>query len=83
MKENDLIELGFEKVIGELDEPDWYYYTYDFTNDLSLISCGSDELEDGEWTVEFFEADEFQSKSKIDILQLIKAVEKIKKKVSK
>ena len=80
MTEKDLIDLGFEKVIGELDEPDWYYYTYDFAPGLSLISCGSDELVDGEWVVEFFEADEFQSKSKIDILQVIRAIERIKKK---
>jgi hypothetical protein len=80
MTEKDLVDLGFEKCIGELDEPDWYYYTYDFASGLSLISCGSDELIDGEWVVEFFEATEFQSKSKIDILQVIRAIEKIKKK---
>jgi hypothetical protein len=79
MTEKDLIDLGFEKVIGELDEPDWYYYTYDFSPGLSLISCGSDELIDGEWVIEFFEAGEFQTKSKIDTLQLIKAIEKIRK----
>jgi len=80
MKENELIELGFEKCIGELDEPDCYYYTYDFAPGLSLISCASDEVVDDEWVVEFFEAEEFQSKSKIDILQVIKAIERIKKK---
>ena len=79
MKENELIDLGFKKVIGELDEPDWYYYTYDFASGLSLISCGSDELIDGEWVIEFFESGEFQTKSKIDTLQLIKAIEKIRK----
>ena len=80
MKEKDLVDLGFKKEIGEPDEPDWYYYVYDFSPGLSLISCGSDELVDGEWIVEFFEADEFQTKSKVDILQVIKAIETIKKK---
>ena len=80
MKENELVELGFEKCYGESNEPDWYYYTYDFAPSLSLISCASDELENGEWFVEIFEADEFGSFSKIDVHQFIKAVEKIRKK---
>ena len=81
MKENELVELGFEKTDVNEDGYSFYYFTYDFSPGLSLISCGSDELVDGEWAVEFFEASEFQSKSKIDILQVIRAIEKIKKKV--
>ena len=80
MTEKDLVDLGFEKVIGELDEPDWYYYVYDFAPGLSLITCGSDELVNGEWSVEIFEADEFNTFSKIDLHQFIKAVEKLRKK---
>lgn len=81
MKENELIELGFKKCIGELDDPDWYYYDYDFAPGFSLISCASDEVENGEWSVEIFEADEFGSFSKIDVHQFIKAVEKLRRKV--
>jgi hypothetical protein len=81
MTEKDLVDLGFEKVIGELDEPNWFYYTYDFAPGFSLISCASDEVENGEWSVEIFEADEFNTFSKIDVHQFIKAVEKLRKKV--
>lgn len=56
MKEEDLVALGFEKCFGEPDEPDWYYYTYDFGNgSFSLITNASDELVDGKWVVEVFE----------------------------
>lgn len=77
MKENELIELGFEKIIGELDEPDWYYYTYDFGNgSLSLISNASDELVDHKWVVEVFEDESIRFTSKIELPQFIRLVER-------
>jgi len=81
MTEKDLIDLGFEKEIGAPDESDWFYYVYDFAPGFSLISCASDEIVNGEWSVEIFEADEFNTFSKIDLHQFIKAVEKLRKKV--
>lgn len=81
MKENELVELGFEKCFGEPDESDWYYYVHDFAPGFCLISCASDEVVNGEWYVEIFEANEFRTFSKIDLQQFIKAVEKLRKKV--
>jgi hypothetical protein len=56
MTEKELLELGFVKEfsLGTIDDqPEYYYYTKDFTDGLSFISNASDEL-DGEWFVEFF-----------------------------
>jgi hypothetical protein len=57
MKEQDLIALGFNRndvTSEESGSPnDWYYYTYDFTEQLSLISIDSEEAEDKGWYVEF------------------------------
>ena len=81
MKEKHLIELGFEKIIGELDEPDWYYYTYDFGNrSFSLITNASDELVDGKWAVDVFEDTSIRFTDKKDLQQLIKLIEKNTKK---
>lgn len=64
MKEEDLIDLGFERVdvtAKESGSPnDWYYYTYDFTKDLIigglfLISCDNEEAAKEGWSVEFFD----------------------------
>lgn len=54
MKEEDLENLGFEKTFDE----DYYYLSFDFGYGLSLITreC-SDQVVDGEWTVELFDTD--------------------------
>lgn len=67
MKEQDLIDLGFEKEFGD----DFYYYTYDFTNGFSLITNASDELLDNKWVVEIFETDsliKFTEKQDVSVL---------------
>ena len=51
IKEQDLIDLGFTKEFGE----DFYYYVYDFSKGLSLITKANDEVINNEWEVEFFE----------------------------
>lgn len=54
MKEQDLIDLGFERIdisAEESGDEAFYYYTYDFTRDFFLISCTNDES-DGVWFVE-------------------------------
>jgi len=59
MKEEDLIDLGFERTDVTKEESggpnDWHYYTYDFTRDFALISCDSDEAAKEGWSVEFFD----------------------------
>ncbi len=57
MTEKELLELGFVKEFSLDtidDQPEYYYYTKDFTNGLTFITNASDELGDGEWYVEFF-----------------------------
>jgi hypothetical protein len=55
MTEKDLIERGFTKVevpkIESGDTTDYYYYTYMFSNDWTIISCASDEVVDNNWSV--------------------------------
>jgi len=48
MKESDLLELGFEMQYS-LDE-DYYFY---YCCELDLISCASDQVDNGDWWVEF------------------------------
>ena len=58
MTEKELLELGFVKEfsLGNIDDqPEYYYYTKDFTDGLSFISNASDEISDSRgWYVEFF-----------------------------
>lgn len=57
MKEQDLIDLEFVKKVITTEESDcsneWYYYTYDITKNLTLISNDSDDAEKNNWYVEF------------------------------
>ncbi len=60
MTENDLTDLGFNKVeINDLDSQngyDYYYYVLDIFNNLSLISTDSDLVEaEDEWFVGNFD----------------------------
>jgi hypothetical protein len=49
MKEQDIINLGFEKEYGENES--FYYYTLDIGGDfpLTLISPANDEIADDSW----------------------------------
>ena len=80
MKENELIELGFEKCTPDLEDwegEEWYYYTYDFGNgSFSLITEGSNEIEDDKWYVEVFEDETIRFTSAIEVKQLIRLIEK-------
>ena len=61
MKEQELINLGFERVDITAKESgykeDWYYYTLVLGNRgaVSLISPADNEIEDNKWFVEVFE----------------------------
>ena len=57
MTEKDILNLGFEKKfsLDTIDgEPDYYYYTKEFTNGLEFISNASDELVNDNWFIEIF-----------------------------
>ena len=80
MTEQDLIELRFERVDVTAEESgykrDWYYYTYDFTNRLSLISNDDIEAEITKgWYVEFFNTeDKIRFTDTYDVQELIKII---------
>ena len=76
MKEKELLALGFEKCFGDADEPDWYYFTYDFGRGFSLISNASDELVDGKWVVEVFEESSIRFTNSSEIMALIDLIKR-------
>ena len=79
MKEQDLVDLGFERTdVSEIESggDPFHYYTLDFSRGFSLISNGSDEVENGEWHVEVFEAGEINFIDKKDIKQLIEIIKR-------
>ena len=55
MTENELTDLGFNKVeVNNLESQngyDYYYYTFDIFNNLTLISVDNDRVENGDWYV--------------------------------
>ena len=74
MKEQDLINLEFTKELGE----DFYYYVYDFTRDLSLITQANNEVVNNEWVVEVFESSTIRFTDKESVEKLIKLINKAK-----
>ena len=83
MKEQDLIELGFERTDVTAEESgygyDWHYYAHDLGRGYSLlISNDSKEAEnEGEWYVDFFFDDEnIRFTSKEDTQQFIQLVKR-------
>ena len=76
MKEQDLIDLGFDRkdVTAEEsgEENDWYYYELDFANShLCLISPSNDKVENDEWYVEIFDDNTIRSTNSTDVMAFI------------
>ena len=58
MKEQDLIDLGFERTnvsAEESGDKPFYYYTYDITDELCLISSDDEEAQKNGWYAEIFD----------------------------
>ena len=55
MTEQELIDLGFKKIVVKDEESgngyDYYYYVVDIIEGLSLTSIADDEVEDSAWYV--------------------------------
>lgn len=81
MKEQDLIDLGFEKIDVSAEESGdeaFYYYTYDITKDFSMISSANDEAEKEGWFVEIFDYSDIRFFRKEDLKVLINVINKNK-----
>ena len=92
MTEQDLIDLGFEKTdlidlgleridlidlgLEGIDEDTFYYYALDLVRGLELISNDSDDLIDGKWVVELYEADRIRFVDKENLEQFINVVKR-------
>ena len=73
MKEQDLIDLGFERFDQDDEEDKFYYYFYDLNKEPdggSLLSDANDEVVDGKWKVYAWDINEnlvFDNKEDIKI----------------
>ena len=87
MKQQDLIDLGFEKVnvsSKESGSKPYFYYTYYFSNGFCLITRASDEIVNGKWSVEVFDTDEsFEFKKVSELSSLITILENARVQDSK
>jgi len=57
MTEREVQLLGFEKQEEHDGDTPYHYYTYTVARGFEFISCASDEVENGEWFIEFFDSD--------------------------
>ena len=78
MKEQDIIDLGFDKEFGCSYGGEYHYYVYYFGRSLSLISNANDETINGEWYVDIFEEDNIRFTNKKDLERLINLLNKNK-----
>tara|TARA_B110000503_G_C6986074_1_gene345314 strand:- start:287 stop:535 length:249 start_codon:yes stop_codon:yes gene_type:complete len=81
MKEQDLIDLGFERYDASAEESGdfpFYYYTYDITDELCLISGDDGKAKKEGWSVEMFDYDGIKFTSIEDLKTLINVIEKNK-----
>jgi hypothetical protein len=80
MTENDLIDLGFNKVeIKDSDSQngyDYYYYVLDVFNNLTLMSKESDRVENEEdWSVVNLDwPEKFRLHSKLELLDFLEII---------
>ena len=79
MKEQDLIDLGFERIdvsAEESGDKPFFYFTYDITDELCLISSDNDEAEKEGWFVEIFDYSGIRFFQKKDLKVLINLINK-------
>jgi len=74
MKEQDLLDLGFERndvSAEESGDNPFYYYTYDITNEFCLISSDDGEAKKDGWSVEMFDYSDIKITDAEDLKALI------------
>lgn len=79
MTESDLTNLGFNKVeVNDLDSQngyDYFYYTLEIFDNLTLCSVDSDRVQDGNWYVMNLDwPDNFRLQSPQELLSFLQAV---------
>ncbi len=77
MKEQDLIDLGFEINHDEENSKPYYYYTYDVGKYDCLISNINDE--EDIWYVKLFESDEILFTNKEELKLFVDLINRNKK----
>jgi hypothetical protein len=81
MKEQELIDLGFEKIEVTHDESDngydYYYYELRLTAGLILSSCDNIEVKNKKWIVSNFDWPLIESLHKNHIIYLTQMVDQI------
>ena len=81
MKEQDLIDLGFKRNDVSAEESGhvpFYYYTYEITNELCLISTDDGEAKKDGWYVELFDYENIEIRNLEDLKTLISILERNK-----
>ena len=81
MKEQDLIDLGFNRYdvpAEESGDKPYFYFTYNITDELCLISSDDGEAKKDGWSVEMFDYDGIKFTSIEDLKTLINVIEKNK-----
>ena len=81
MKEQDLIDLGFKRYdvpAEESGDKPYFYFTYNITDELCLISTDSDEAKRRGWYVELFDYDNIEISNLEDLKTLISILERNK-----
>jgi hypothetical protein len=81
MKEQDLIDLGFKRNDVSAEESGdvrFYYYTYNITDELSLISTDDGEAKKDGWFVELFDYENIEFRNTEELKTLIDVIEKNK-----
>jgi len=81
MKEQDLIDLGFNRYdvpAEESGDKPFFYFTYNITDELCLISSDNGEAEKNGWHVELFDYENIEIRNLEDLKTLIDVIEKNK-----
>jgi hypothetical protein len=79
MTEQQLIDLGFNKVEVKDSESqngyDYFFYTLDVFNNLTLMSVDSDQVKDGNWYVYNMDwPNQFKLQTKEEVDQFLQVV---------
>lgn len=79
MTESDLTNLGFNKVeVNDLESQngyDYFYYTLEIFDNLTLCSVDSDRVQDGNWYIMNLDwPDNFRLQSPQELLSFLQAV---------